>query len=225
MIVTVESMNEQRKGWLNYPMLKKSMLTTAATLGIAAFGIAAGSTVASADTTYTVQAGDTLSSISQKFANSSVDKLAQDNNIQNVNLIYVGQQLLIKDNGETTQAPAQTAAQAAPVQTTQSQAPVYYAQQPAAQSNYNYQAPATSSYTANLSGGEAAAQAWIAQRESGGSYTATNGQYYGKYQLNRAYLNGDYSAANQERVAQQYVASRYGSWTNAQAFWQRHGWY
>lgn len=206
MIVTVENMNEQRKGWLNYPMLKKSMLTTAATLGIAAFGIAAGSTVASADTTYTVQAGDTLSSISQKFANSSVDKLAQDNNIQNVNLIYVGQQLLIKDNGETTQAPAQTAAQAA-------------------QSNYNYQAPATSSYTANLSGGEYAAQAWIAQRESGGSYTATNGQYYGKYQLNRAYLNGDYSAANQERVAQQYVASRYGSWTNAQAFWQRHGWY
>ena len=225
MIVTVENMNEQRKGWLNYLMLKKSMLTTAATLGIAAFGIAAGSTVASADTTYTVQAGDTLSSISQKFANSSVDKLAQDNNIQNVNLIYVGQQLLIKDNGETTQAPAQTAAQAAPVQTTQSQAPVYYAQQPAAQSNYNYQAPATSSYTANLSGGEYAAQAWIAQRESGGSYTATNGPYYGKYQLNRAYLNGDYSAANQERVAQQYVASRYGSWTNAQAFWQQHGWY
>lgn len=225
MIVTVENMNEQRKGWLNYPMLKKSMLTTAATLGIAAFGIAAGSTVASADTTYTVQAGDTLSSISQKFANSSVDKLAQDNNIQNVNLIYVGQQLLIKDNGETTQAPAQTAAQAAPVQTTQSQAPVYYAQQPAAQSNYNYQAPATNSYTANLGGSEAAAQAWIAQRESGGSYTARNGQYIGKYQLSAAYLNGDYSAANQERVAQQYVASRYGSWTNAQAFWQQHGWY
>ena len=206
-------------------MLKKSMLTTAATLGIAAFGIAAGSTVASADTTYTVQAGDTLSSISQKFANSSVDKLAQDNNIQNVNLIYVGQQLLIKDNGETTQAPAQTAAQAAPVQTTQSQAPVYYAQQPAAQSNYNYQAPATNSYTANLGGNEAAAQAWIDQRESGGSYTARNGQYIGKYQLSAAYLNGDYSAANQERVAQQYVASRYGSWTNAQAFWQQHGWY
>ena len=243
MIVTVENMNEQRRGWLNYPMLKKSMLTTAATLGIAAFGIAAGSTVASADTTYTVQAGDTLSSISQKFANSSVDKLAQDNNIQNVNLIYVGQQLLIKDNGETTQAPAQTAAQAAPaqtaaqaapaqtaaqatpVQTTQSQAPVYYAQQPAAQSNYNYQAPATNSYTANLGGNEAAAQAWIAQRESGGSYTARNGQYIGKYQLSAAYLNGDYSAANQERVAQQYVASRYGSWTNAQAFWQQHGWY
>lgn len=225
MIVTVENMNEQRKGWLNYPMLKKSMLTTAATLGIAAFGIAAGSTVASADTTYTVQAGDTLSSISQKFANSSVDKLAQDNNIQNVNLIYVGQQLLIKDNGETTQAPAQTAAQAAPVQPTQSQAPVYYAQQPAAQSNYNYQAQATSASTANLGGSEAAAQAWIAQRESGGSYTARNGQYIGKYQLSAAYLNGDYSAANQERVAQQYVASRYGSWTNAQAFWQQHGWY
>ncbi|MEY8442477.1 peptidase M23, partial [Lactobacillaceae bacterium 24-114] len=30
---------------------------------------------------------------------------------------------------------------------------------------------------------------------------------------------------NQERVADSYVASRYGSWTAAQAFWQSHGWY
>jgi hypothetical protein len=59
----------------------------------------------------------------------------------------------------------------------------------------------------------------------GGNYGATNGQYIGKYQLSAAYLNGDYSAANQERVADQYVASRYGSWTAAQAFWQSHGWY
>ncbi|MCT3436304.1 peptidase M23, partial [Limosilactobacillus fermentum] len=25
--------------------------------------------------------------------------------------------------------------------------------------------------------------------------------------------------------ADQYVASRYGSWTAAQAFWESHGWY
>ncbi|WP_457769256.1 aggregation-promoting factor C-terminal-like domain-containing protein, partial [Lactobacillus gasseri] len=35
----------------------------------------------------------------------------------------------------------------------------------------------------------------------------------------------DYSAANQERVADNYVKSRYGSWTNAQSFWQANGWY
>ena len=105
-------------------------------------------------------------------------------------------------------------------------------QTPANTSNYssqtttanNYSAT-TSSYTSNVSGSEAAAKAWIAGRESGGSYTARNGQYVGKYQLSASYLNGDYSAANQERVADNYVKSRYGSWTAAQSFWQANGWY
>ena len=87
------------------------------------------------------------------------------------------------------------------------------------------QTQATTSYTSNASGSEEAAKAWIAGRESGGSYSARNGQYIGKYQLSASYLNGDYSAANQERVADQYVASRYGSWQNAQAHWQANGWY
>ena len=82
-----------------------------------------------------------------------------------------------------------------------------------------------SSYTSNASGSEASAKAWIASRESGGSYSASNGQYVGKYQLSASYLNGDYSAANQERVADQYVQSRYGSWTAAKSFWQANGWY
>ncbi|WP_142777649.1 cell surface protein, partial [Lactobacillus gasseri] len=56
----------------------------------------------------------------------------------------------------------------------------------------------TTSYTSNASGSEAAAKAWIAGRESGGSYSARNGQYIGKYQLSASYLGGDYSAANQE---------------------------
>lgn len=76
-----------------------------------------------------------------------------------------------------------------------------------------------------LSGSEASARAWIAARESGGSYSARNGQYIGKYQLSASYLNGDYSAANQDRVANNYVKSRYGSWRAAQSFWQSHGWY
>ena len=74
-------------------------------------------------------------------------------------------------------------------------------------------------------GGDDAAKAWITSRESGGSYTASNGNYYGKYQLSKSYLNGDYSQANQDRVANQYVTSRYGSWSGAQSFWQSHGWY
>ena len=87
------------------------------------------------------------------------------------------------------------------------------------------QTQATTSYTSNVSGSEAAAKAWIAGRESGGSYSARNGQYIGKYQLSASYLGGDYSAANQERVADNYVKSRYGSWSNAQSFWQTNGWY
>ena len=87
------------------------------------------------------------------------------------------------------------------------------------------QTQATTSYTSNVSGSEAADKAWIAGRESGGSYSARNGQYIGKYQLSASYLGGDYSAANQERVADNYVKSRYGSWTGAQKFWQTNGWY
>lgn len=112
--------------------------------------------------------------------------------------------------------------------------------------NYSYSANTgssnTSSYSANTSAStstasastsgstassssEEAAKAWIAGKESGGSYTASNGNYYGKYQLSLSYLNGDTSAANQEKVANSYVQSRYGSWTAAKAFWQANGWY
>lgn len=93
---------------------------------------------------------------------------------------------------------------------------------------YSYSASTTSPSTSgstSSSSSEAAAKAWIASKESGGSYTASNGNYYGKYQLSLSYLNGDTSAANQEKVANSYVQSRYGSWTAAKAFWQANGWY
>ena len=193
-------------------MLKKNLLKISATLGAAALGVAATASVANADTVYTVQSGDTLSGISQKFANNNslVDSLAENNNIQNINLIYVGQQLLIKDNGEITQA-TQAQAQTLPSANTTSTA--------------SSQASTNTAATTTTSSSDDAAKAWIAARESGGSYTAQNGNYYGKYQLSRAYLGGDYSAANQERVANQYVASRYGSWSAAKSFWLANGWY
>ena len=62
-------------------------------------------------------------------------------------------------------------------------------------------------------------------KESSGSYTARNGQYYGRYQLSLSYLNGDLSAENQEKVADTYVLGRYGSWSTAKAFWLANGWY
>ncbi|MRG68941.1 LysM peptidoglycan-binding domain-containing protein [Limosilactobacillus reuteri] len=199
---------------------KKNFAKVSATLGAVALGVSATATAANADTIYTVQSGDTLSGISYKFAkdNSMVNDLAKKNNIQDINKIYVGQKLIIKSDGEIQEYNAQNAANAN-VADNNTQATQQQAAQAQAQSQ------ASQSYTSNASGSEAAAKAWIAARESGGNYGATNGQYIGKYQLSASYLNGDYSAANQERVADQYVASRYGSWQNAQAHWQANGWY
>lgn len=44
---------------------------------------------------YTVKKGDTLSAIAKKY-NTTYQKIAQDNNIKNVNLIYPGQKLIIR---------------------------------------------------------------------------------------------------------------------------------
>lgn len=183
--------------------------------------------------TYTVKAGDSLWKIAQ--ANGlSVDELKSANNLTS-NLILVGQVLNLEkgqsqDNTQTqVQAQAQTPYQQ--VQQTQTQIQNrqnlynWQAKQSANNVQSNVQASANSGYTSNVSGSDQAAKAWIAQRESSNNYNARNGQYIGKYQLSSSYLNGDYSPANQERVADQYVTSRYGSWTGAQQFWQSHGWY
>ena len=47
------------------------------------------------ETIYTVKNGDTLSEIAQKY-NTTYQKIAKDNNIENPNLIYPNQKLVIK---------------------------------------------------------------------------------------------------------------------------------
>ena len=168
--------------------------------------------------TYTVKSGDTLSEIAEKY-NTTAEKLAAKNNIKDIHLIYVDQVLVIEGTASTA-APAATTEETAPVATETVE------ESPAATTTY--EAPTAESNTvatSTVSGSEAEAKEWIAQKESGGSYTATNGQYIGRYQLTDSYLNGDYSAENQERVADAYVAGRYGSWTAAKNFWLNNGWY
>lgn len=207
----------------------KALLSVTAAAGLLAVG-----TIAANADQVTVQPGDTVSKIAQEH-NTTVDSIQQLNNLANVNLIYAGQTLEVGENGQATASDNAT--------TTSATTNNY--QLPAQTYNYNYQAATTPSYSYNNnnnysynanantqattnsgynyqatgSSSEEAAKAWIANKESGGSYTATNGQYIGKYQLSASYLNGDYSAANQ------YVTSRYGSWVAAQQFWQSHGWY
>ena len=177
--------------------------------------------------TYTVKSGDTLSEIAEKY-NTTAEKLAAKNNIKDIHLIYVDQVLVIEGTASTA-APAATTEETAPAATTEETAPVAtetVEEAPAATTTY--EAPTAESNTAaasTVSGSEAEAKEWIAQKESGGSYTATNGRYIGRYQLTDSYLNGDYSAENQERVADAYVAGRYGSWTEAKNFWLNNGWY
>ncbi|MBS4461474.1 LysM peptidoglycan-binding domain-containing protein [Aerococcaceae bacterium zg-B36] len=71
------------------------------------------------------------------------------------------------------------------------------------------------------------AKEWIAMKESGGNYEIWNpsGTYYGRYQLTVSYLKGDLSRENQEKVADEYVINRYGSWEAAKVFWEANGWY
>lgn len=158
--------------------------------------------VVSADT-YTVKSGDTLSEIALTY-NTTVEKLAEQNKITNPDFIRVGQAIEL---GEVIKVA--TSAQSAQETETATTA----------------KTTTTSSYSSNLSAEDVAAKEWIAQKESGGSYDAQNGIYIGRYQLTNTYLNGDYSIKNQERVADAYVASRYGSWSAAKAFWLANGWY
>ncbi|CAG6043245.1 TPA: LysM peptidoglycan-binding domain-containing protein [Streptococcus pneumoniae] len=182
--------------------------------GVAAlFAVFAPSFVSAQESsTYTVKEGDTLSEIAETH-NTTVEKLAENNHIDNIHLIYVDQELVIDGPVApvATPAPATYAAPAAQDETVS--APV--AETPVV----------SETVVSTVSGSEAEAKEWIAQKESGGSYTATNGRYIGRYQLTDSYLNGDYSAENQERVADAYVAGRYGSWTAAKNFWFNNGWY
>lgn len=129
-------------------------------------------------------------------------------------------------------APQQTQKQAVPVQNNaQNNAPVQTQNAPAQTYQAQRQAPSYQAqnrsvqYSSRVSASANSGLASIAQAESGNSYTARNGQYIGKYQLSASYLHGDYSPANQERVARQYAISRYGSIGAAAAFHQAHGWW
>ena len=208
--------------------MKLNIKTKLAGFAVVLAFLAPSLTFAQETKTYTVKPGDTLSEIAETY-NTTVEKLAKLNNIKNVDLIFIDQVLVIDGatpvaETTTTEAPVaeveETPAVAETVVEETTYEETYSAPASAPAAAESYSAPA-----ATVSGSEAEAKEWIAQKESGGSYTATNGRYIGRYQLTDSYLNGDYSAENQERVADAYVAGRYGSWTAAKNFWLNNGWY
>lgn len=192
--------------------------------------------------TVTVHKGDTAYKIAKEHK-TSLKKVISDNHLKEIEtdngpivLVVRGQKLNVNDGEKFKNDYVPKVKKAAVNKTTNikravSQAPVANtqarpaAQQQAVQANAVQQRSQTATQSAPLSGSEEAAKNWIVSRESGGNYNARNGQYVGKYQLSASYLGGDYSPAHQDAVANQYVKGRYGSWTNAQAFWASHGWY
>ncbi len=183
--------------------------------------------------TYTVKPGDTLSDIASAF-HTTVDELAELNQIENMNLIKIGQvlqtsQAMTSATEQVMNSIAQTepvAETPVPVEAQTTETPQTTEVQTPAETPVQTTTTVTvGNYVSNLSPEEAAAKEEIARRESGGSYTAQNGQYYGRYQLTISYLNGDLSPENQERVADAYVYGRYGSWVAALAHSNAYGWY
>ena len=186
-------------------------------------------------TSYTIQYGDTLAAIA-KASDVSVDALVAINDIQNANVIFPGTKLSFTKDETTGEVNEVT------VEDSVSEEATTYDVAEEEVTETTYEAPAEETYVAEETTYEAPAaettasttsyssnsdKEIIAQRESGGSYTAYNaaGGYYGRYQLNPTLVAYGASPAEQEVAADKYVAERYGSWEAALAFWNANGWY
>ena len=193
-----------------------------------------------------VEQGDTISGIAQKH-NVSVDSLVQANHMSNPDMIFVGDTLVltpnVSNNENVTQTPSDGDSQhmnqpvhmiennentVNTVNTVNNNQPATTVQQSAPVTNttttVQQSAPVATPTQSSTLDDNAAANA-IGAAESGNSYSAMNGRYVGRWQLDASYLNGDYSPANQDRVFQQYCNQRYGGINQALAFRQSHGWY
>ena len=151
----------------------KKIKTTLA--GVAAlFAVFAPSFVSAQESsTYTVKEGDTLSEIAETH-NTTVEKLAENNHIDNIHLIYVGQELVIAGPVAPATTPAPTTYAAPATQDETVSAPVVETTEVEEETPVVSETVAEETVASTVSGSEAEAKEWIAQKESGGSYTATN---------------------------------------------------
>ena len=184
----------------------KLVLSSLAFAGGMAFGLSN----ASADT-YTVQQGDTLNKLAEAN-NVTVQKIADDNKIENINLIYVGQQIDINPVFTQTKVPTIV------VETPKAEVVIPHVEQ---------QQPASV-----VAGGDVHAQfiaaggtedMWnvIVLPESGGQpdITSPNG-YHGLGQTKESWGYG--SVEEQTKGMINYANSRYGSVGNSISFRETH---
>lgn len=211
-------------------------------------GALLGATTANADTKIDdthvrVEAGDTVSSIANKYG-TDVSTIASASNLSDANKIFVGDILVLTPEAQqpttnNVQAPvasqAQPASQATvntqpvqnqPVQSqAQSQAPVQQSTTPV-QSQPASQAPVAqpTKVTTNSSLAGNSMAALRRSIESGGNYNTNTGNgYIGAYQFAPQTIAGIESAtgmkwsmdpATQDAFANYYANSRYGGWQN-----------
>lgn len=179
-------------------------------------------------TSYTIQYGDTLAAIA-KASDVSVNALVAINDIQNANVIFPGTKLSFTKDETTGEVNEVT------VEDSVSEEATTYdvAEEEVTETTYEapveettYEAPVEETTTVSTTSySSSSAKDIIMQRESGGNPTATNGQYYGLFQLGDHLISDGASVAEQHRVADNYVAERYGSWDAALAFWNANGFY
>jgi LysM repeat protein len=192
----------------------------------------------------TVQSGDTLSAIADANSTSYMRLYNANDFINDPNLIFPGDQVRVPNDGEqladralpqaavanpapvadpapvAEPAPEQTPADPAPV-VEEAPAPVAVPAPAAAPAPV---AAAPVSYPAS----DNSAKAFIYAHESSNNPNATN--YLGCYGLGqdcngqvRGQCGADYAC--QDEFFTNYAMRRYGSWANAQAFWQAHNWW
>ena len=166
----------------------------------------------------TVAEGDSLSSIAEKHSTTWVRLYNANETVAHPDVINPGQELRVPaaDEQLTERAlPQPPAPVAVPVQTSY-QAP--------AQQTYTRPTPAAATYPVDANG----AKATIYARESGNNPNATNPSgCYGIGQdcngVVRTQCGADYAC--QDQYFTNYMASRYGSWEAALAFWNANGWW
>ena len=168
-----------------------------------------------AQQTIKIKKGDTVSELAEKY-HTTTQAVAQANQLNNPDFILAGQNLTIPGRPQIS-AAVQPNAMDNNAGTVTSLANVDL--------DEDVSASSSNSLEPTLDGVEKSARNYIIQHESSNNYNARNGRYIGKYQLDQNYLHGDFSPANQEKVAAQYVQQRYGSWTNAQKHWVNNHWY
>ena len=196
-----------------------------ATMSLSAILVLGVTSVANAQAV-NVKSGDTLSELADTY-NVSVEDLANDNGISNLDFIKVGDVLQVnakkvnkahskKDIAKTTdkklvvETPVTTETPVVPQQETQQVTPT-----PASQGSV---------YDQFISAGGTDAM-WnsIVMPESTGNPNASNGQYHGLFQTNQSWGYGD--VATQTQGAINYAVTRYGSISGAISFRASNNWW